>query len=60
MHPTNAAHTIQLVEVIVKPYAAQCAEYLSTRTTYNEAAKRGYKQCKSRLWFHIRSKCLAC
>ena len=42
----NASLTTQLVEEVVKPYAAQCAEHLSASTTWNEAAKRASQKCK--------------
>ena len=35
----NSGLTTQLVEEVVKPYAARHAEHLSAGTTWNEAAK---------------------
>ena len=42
----NASLTTQLVEEVVKPYAARRAEHLSAGTTWNEAAKRAYQKRK--------------
>ena len=36
----NAGLTTQLMEEIVKPYAAPCADHLLLSTTWNEAAKQ--------------------
>ena len=44
----NAGLTTQLVEEVVEPYAARCAEHLSASTTWNEAAKRAYQKRKPR------------
>ena len=44
----NAGITTQLVEEVVKPYAARHAEHLSASTTWNEAAKRASQKCKPR------------
>ena len=43
----NASLTTQLVEEVVDPYAARCAEYLSAGTTWNEAAKWAFQKRKS-------------
>ena len=44
----NTGLTTQLVEEVVKPYAAQRAEHLSAGTTWNEAAKRAFQNRKPR------------
>ena len=42
----NASLTTQLVEEVVKPYAARRAEHLSAGTTWNEAAKQASQKHK--------------
>ena len=42
----NAGLTTQLVEEVVEPYTARCAEHLSAGTTWNEAAKRASQKHK--------------
>ena len=42
----NAGLTTQLVEQIVEPYAARCAEHMQIGTTWNEAAKWAIQKCK--------------
>ena len=44
----NAGLATQLVEEIVKPYAARRAKHLSAGTTWNEAAKRAFQKRRPR------------
>ena len=44
----NIGLTTQLVEEVVKPYAARCAKHLLLGTTCNEATKQASQKCKPR------------